>query len=98
MSKKESKIFPRLGLASLHSTDGRPWQGNTVNPLCDYGAKAFKLSDPQFLPMEFPQFVHCSGVTLGRVFQPATKPPGSWRPTCSWRGVVALPEANQLLI
>ena len=61
------------------------------------GAKALKLSDPQFLPMEFPQFRFCRGVTLGKVFQPAAKPPGYWRPTCSLRGVVNLPEANQLL-
>ena len=27
-----------------------------------------KLSDPQLLPMEFPQFGHCRGVTPGRVF------------------------------
>ena len=96
-SVKERKVFPRHGLASLHSTDSSTWQGHTVDTMCDRGAKAIRLSDPQFLPVEFPQFGHCRGVTLGKVFQPAAKPPGYWRPKCSWRGVVNLPEANQLL-
>ena len=56
-----------------------------------------KLSDPHFLLMEFPQFGHCRGVTPGRVFQPATKTPGIWSSMCSWRRVVDLPKANQLL-
>ena len=87
----------RHSLASSHLTEGSTWQGHTVDPPCDRGAKAIRLSDPQFLPMEFPQFGHCRGVTPGRVFQPATELPGIWRSTCSWRGVVDLPEATQLL-
>ena len=76
----ESNLFPRLGLASLHSTYGSTWQGHTVNP---------------FLPMEFPKFGHWRGVTPCRVFQPATKPPGIWWSTCSWRRVVDLPSTTE---
>ena len=46
------------------------WQNKasgTVDPLRIQGAKAIRLSDPQFLPTEYPQFSHCRGVTLGRV-------------------------------
>ena len=90
------KVF-QINSNFTFARDGSTWHGHTVDPLRDRGAKAIRLSDPQFLPMEFPQFGHCRGVTLGKVFQPAAKPPGYWRPTCSWRGVVNLPEANQLL-
>ena len=43
------------------------------------------------------QFGHCRVVTPGRVFPPTTKLPRIWRSMCSWRRVVDLPEANQLL-
>ena len=37
---KENSVFPKHGLASLHSTDGSTWQGHTVDPLGDRCAKA----------------------------------------------------------
>ena len=51
-------------MTSLHLTDGSIWQGHTVDPLRDRGAKALKLSDPQLILMEFPRYGHCRGVAL----------------------------------
>ena len=52
-----------------------------------------KLSDPHFLPMEFPQFGHCRGVTTGRAFKPATKPPRIW--SCTYYKIM-LTRANKM--
>ena len=72
-------------------------KGTELTPSTTGVPRPSKIGDPKLLPMEFPQFGHCRGVTLGRVFQPTTKPPGIWRFTYSWRRVVDLPESNQLL-
>ena len=85
------------GLALLHSIDGSTWNGHTFDPCATRVPRPSKLSDPHFLPLEFPKFGHCRGVTPGRVFQPATKPPGIWKSTRSWRGEVDLREENQFL-
>ena len=72
-------------------------KGTQLTPCATGVPMPSKLSDPHFLLMEFPQFGHCRGVAPGRVFQPATKHPRIWRSMFSWRRVVELPEANQLL-
>ena len=41
--------------------------------------------------------VNLGGGHPGREFHPAPKPPKMWRLTCSWRRVVDLQEASQLL-
>ena len=65
-------------------------KGTKLTPCTTGMPRPSKLSDPHFLPMKFPQFGHCRGVTPGMVFQPATKPPGIWKSTCSRRRVVEL--------
>ena len=72
-------------------------KGTQLTPCLNGVPRPSKLSDPHFLLMEFPLFGHCRGITPGRVFQPTTKTPGIWSSTCSWRRVVDLPKANQLL-
>ena len=51
-------------------------KGTKLTHCATGGPRTLTLSDPHCLPMEFPQFGHCRGVIPGRVFQPATKPPG----------------------
>ena len=49
--KKESNIVPSICLASLHSTDGSTWQGQTVDPLRDWDGKAWSVCLPGVFDM-----------------------------------------------